>query len=56
MSPEQASSVEVLPQSDLYSCGVIMYLLATGTLPFVAPSPVDVAAMHLRKQPLRHRC
>jgi serine/threonine protein kinase len=53
MSPEQASSVEVLPQSDLYSCGIIMYLLATGTLPFVAPSPVDVAAMHLKKRPLR---
>lgn len=53
MSPEQASSVEVLPQSDLYSCGIIMYLLATGTLPFVAPSPVEVAAMHLKKRPLR---
>jgi serine/threonine protein kinase len=53
MSPEQAASIEVLPQSDLYSCGVIMFLLATGTLPFVAPSPIDVAAMHLRKRPLR---
>jgi serine/threonine-protein kinase len=53
MSPEQAASTEVLPQSDLYSCGVIMFLLATGTLPFVAPSPIDVAAMHLKKRPLR---
>jgi serine/threonine-protein kinase len=53
MSPEQAASIEVLPQSDLYSCGVIMFLLATGTLPFVAPSPIDVAAMHLKKRPLR---
>jgi serine/threonine-protein kinase len=53
MSPEQAASIEVMPQSDFYSCGVIMFLLATGTLPFVAPSPIDVAAMHLRKRPLR---
>ena len=35
MSPEQAASSDVFPQSDLYSCGVIMFLLATGTLPFV---------------------
>jgi len=53
MSPEQAASARVLPQSDLYSCGIIMFLLATGTLPFVAPSPVDVAAMHLKKRPIR---
>jgi serine/threonine-protein kinase len=53
MSPEQAASIDVLPQSDLYSCGVIMFLLATGTLPFVAPSPIEVAAMHLKKRPLR---
>jgi serine/threonine protein kinase len=49
MSPEQAASTEALPQSDLYSCGVIMFLLAAGTLPFVGPSPLDVAAMHLNK-------
>jgi len=53
MSPEQAASREVLPQSDLYSCGVIMFLLATGTLPFIASSPLDVAAMHIKKRPPR---
>jgi serine/threonine protein kinase len=53
MSPEQAASAEVLPQSDLYSCGVIMFLLATGTLPFVASSPIDVASMHIKKRPPR---
>jgi serine/threonine-protein kinase len=51
MSPEQAASSDVFPQSDLYSCGVIMFLLATGTLPFVAPSPLDVATMHVKKRP-----
>jgi serine/threonine-protein kinase len=53
MSPEQAASSDVFPQSDLYSCGVIMFLLATGTLPFVAPSPLDVATMHVKKRPPR---
>jgi tRNA A-37 threonylcarbamoyl transferase component Bud32 len=51
MSPEQAASAEAVAQSDLYSCGVIMFLLATGTLPFVAESPLDVAAMHIHKAP-----
>ncbi|HEY3594787.1 MAG TPA: protein kinase, partial [Polyangiaceae bacterium] len=49
MSPEQAASIEAVPQSDLYSCGVVMFLLATGTLPFMGSSPLDVAAMHLNK-------
>ncbi|HKQ70021.1 MAG TPA: serine/threonine-protein kinase [Polyangiaceae bacterium] len=53
MSPEQAASADVFPQSDLYACGVIMFLLATGTLPFVGPSPLEVAAMHIKKRPPR---
>ena len=53
MSPEQAASTEVFPQSDLYACGVIMFLLATGTLPFVASSPLEVAAMHIKRSPPR---
>src|SRR5262249_6327879 len=53
MSPEQAVSREVLPQSDLYSCGVIMFLLATGSLPFMAPSPIDVATHHVKTPPPR---
>jgi serine/threonine-protein kinase len=53
MSPEQAASAEAVPQSDLYSCGVIMFLLAAGTLPFVGASPLDVAAMHLNQAPPR---
>jgi serine/threonine protein kinase len=53
MSPEQAASTEAVPQSDLYSCGVIMFLLSAGTLPFVGASPLDVAAMHLNQAPPR---
>jgi serine/threonine-protein kinase len=53
MSPEQATSAEAVPQSDLYSCGVVMFLLATGTLPFNGSSPLEVAAQHVEKPPPR---
>jgi serine/threonine protein kinase len=49
MSPEQAGVRPVVPESDLYACGVIMFLLATGQLPFVAASPLEVASLHVRQ-------
>ncbi len=52
MSPEQVvASNQVVPQSDLYSLGVIVYEMFTGRLPFLAPEPADVAAMHLHDAP-----
>src|SRR5262249_39718238 len=54
MSPEQASAAENIgPASDLYACGVIMFFLATGRLPFVGKTAVDVALMHVSKEPPR---
>ncbi len=38
MSPEQLSASGVTGQSDLYSLGVTMYQLLTGTAPFRADS------------------
>ena len=52
IAPEQAiSSAKVVPQSDLYALGVILYEMFTGDVPFKAAEPLDIAMLHMSEPP-----
>jgi serine/threonine protein kinase len=52
IAPEQAiSSARAVPQSDLYSLGVVLYEAFTGKVPFDDPSVMSVALKHLNDPP-----
>lgn len=52
IAPEQARrSSNAVPQSDLYSLGVILYEMLTGLVPFDDPSPTSLAVQHLTLPP-----
>lgn len=55
IAPEQARGEKTDGKTDIYSVGVMMYEMLTGTLPFDADSAVSVALMQLQAKARRPR-
>ena len=51
LSPEQARGLPAGPSADLYSTGIVLYEMLTGSVPFSGDTPLEVAMQHLSAVP-----
>ncbi len=51
LSPEQAKGAPVGPTSDIYSVGIVLYEMLTGSVPFTGDTPLEIAMKHLSAIP-----
>lgn len=55
MSPEQATGMAATAQSDIYSLGILLYEMATGSVPFRDQNAMSVLEMHRAREPMAPR-
>src|SRR5207253_10924959 len=52
LSPEQARGAPVDQRSDIYSIGIVLYEMLTGSVPFTGDTPLEIAMKHLSEVPV----